>query len=220
MTKKFLITRPKYDIATSYLYDFSEGITKLLRKTKDIHITSIELSDVNRKNFENALNKETPKLIFLNGHGDRNSVLGHQDAVILDKNNVKLAKDSITYALACDSLEDLGKIAITEGAIAYIGYRAKFMIVRDPSRTSSPSKDKNALPFKKACNSMINALVFGNTVEKSIELTKKEYVHSIKSYGTSKDDPYGDVPLIRFALAWDLEFLDFEGNPNASFWTR
>lgn len=217
MVKKFLITRPKYDIATSYLYDFSESITKLVKKTKDMHITSIELSKVNRENFENALNKESPRLIFLNGHGDRKKVLGHQNVVIMDKNNVKLAKDSIIYALACDSLEDLGKVAINKGVITYIGYKARFMIVRDPSRTSSPSKDNNALPFKRACNTMINALVFGNTVEKSIELTKDEYIHSIKSYGTSKDDPYGDVPLIRFALAWDLEFLDFEGNPNVSF---
>ena len=209
MVKKFIITRPKYDIATSYLYAFSEDITKLLRKTKDIHITSLEISEVNRENFEKAIDKENPGLIFLNGHGDRKSVLGHQDLVILDDTNVKLTKDSIVYALACDSLEDLGKMAVNEGAIAYIGYRAKFMIVREPSRTSSPSKDNNALPFKRACNAMINALVFGNNIEKSIELTKKEYVHSIKSYGTSKDDPYGDVPLIRFALAWDLEFLDY-----------
>ena len=39
----------------------------------------------------------------------------------------------------------------------------------------------------------------------------------IKSYGTSEDDPYGDTPLIRFALAWDLEFLDMKGNPDAVF---
>ena len=217
MVKKFLITRPKWDVMTSYLYDFSDSTVKLVKETKDIHITSIEHSDVNRINFEGAVVKDDPELIFLNGHGDKKKVAGHENEVILDKKNIKLTKNKIVYALACDSLGELGKIAIEEGAKAYIGYKARFMIVRDPTRESTPSKDKNAFPFKKACNTLINSLIFGNTVKKSIELTKKEYIHSIKSYGTSKDDPYGDVPLIRFALAWDLEFLDFEGSPNASF---
>ena len=91
------------------------------------------------------------------------------------------------------------------------------MIVRDPSREGTPEKDKNALPFKKACFTLINSLVIGNSASDSINLTKKEYMHLIRSYGTSKDDPYGDVPLIRFALAWDYEFLDMCGDPNASF---
>lgn len=217
MVKKFLITRPRWDVMTSYLYDFSGSVTKLVKKTKGIHITSIEHSKVNRINFENIIMKENPSLIFLNGHGDKKEVAGHENEIILDKKNIKLTKNKIVYALACDSLEELGKIAVKEGAETYIGYKASFMIVRDPSKESTPSKDKNAFPFKKACNILISSLVFGNTVKRSIELTKKEYIHSIKSYGTSKDDPYGDVPLIRFALAWNLEFLGFEGNPDASF---
>ncbi len=47
--------------------------------------------------------------------------------------------------------------------------------------------------------------------------TKEEYKHSIQSYGLNNDDPYGDVPLIRFALAWDYLFLDQCGNPEVSF---
>ena len=89
--------------------------------------------------------------------------------------------------------------------------------MKDPSRNAVPDKDKNALPFRKACFTLINALVLGNPALKAIDLTKKEYEHSIRSYGTSEDDHYGDVPLIRFALAWDLEFLGMEGNPHACF---
>jgi len=114
-------------------------------------------------------------------------------------------------------LEDLGEIAVKKGAKAYIGYKARFMIVRDPSRESTPSKDKNALPFKKACFALISSLVYGNKAGDAIERAKEEYRHSIRSYGTSEDDPYGDTPLIRFALAWNLEFLDMHGNPNAYF---
>jgi len=126
-------------------------------------------------------------------------------------------KDKIIYALSCDSLYSLGKIAADIGVKAYIGYKARFMIVRDPSRDCSPSKDKNALPFRRACSVLINSLVFGIPAGEAIERTKKEYIHSIKHLGTSEDGPYGDIPLIRFALSWNLEFLGMCGNPNASF---
>lgn len=217
MIKKFLITRPKHDLITNYLHDFSKQIVKITKEIRDIHVTNLEGDKVIRKNIENCLIKENPKLIFLNGHGDKFRVAGHNDEIILDKTNIKLTKDKIVYALSCNSLEELGDIAILEDAAAYIGYKARFMLVRDPLRSSNPSKDKNALPFKRACSTLINSLVFGMTVKKSIERTKEEYLHSIKSYGTSEDDPYGDVPLIRFALAWNLEFLDVCGNPEVVF---
>ncbi len=111
----------------------------------------------------------------------------------------------------------MGEIAVEKVADAYIGYKARFMIVRYPSTEVSPHKDTNALPFKRACFTLINSLIFWMSVSQAIKMTKKEYLHSIKSYGTSEDDSYGDVPLIRFALTWNNEFLDMCGNPNASF---
>ncbi len=155
--------------------------------------------------------------MFLNGHGTKINVMGHKGEIILDKNNIKLTKDKIVYALSCDSLKGLGPMAVRIGAKAYIGYHARFMIVRDPTRAGSPDKDKNAQPFRKVCFTLINSLVFGNSVDKSIELTKKEYLNLIKSYGNSEEDPYGDAPLIRFALTWDYEFLGKQGNGNAVF---
>lgn len=217
MVKKFLITRPKHDLITSYLYDFSKDIVKTIKETVDIHVTNLEGLNVTRQNVEICLSKENPKLVFLNGHGDRKRVEGHKYEIVLDNKNAKLTKDKIIYALSCDSLEELGQIAVEEGAKAYIGYKARFMLVRDPSREGNPRKDNNALPFRRACSTLINSLVFGMPIREAIERTKKEYRHSIKSYGTSEDDPYGDVPLIRFALAWNLEFLDMYGDSSAVF---
>ncbi len=37
MVKKFLITRPKYDIITSYLHDFSKEIVRIIKGTPDMH---------------------------------------------------------------------------------------------------------------------------------------------------------------------------------------
>lgn len=217
MVKKFVVTRPNYDLITSYLHDFSKGIIKAIKATKDIHITNLEGHEATRVNLEKAINNEDPRLLFLNGHGDKRTVTGHKNEPILDEENVRLTKKRIVYALSCDSLEELGPKAVKNGAEAYIGYKASFMLVRDPTRTGSPNKDKNALPFRRACTTMINALIFGKSVETAIELTKKEYRNSIRSYGTSEDDPFGDAPLIRFALSWNLEFLDMCGNPKAAF---
>lgn len=217
MVKRVLITRPNHEIRVSYLHDFSKEIIRTIKESRDIHVTDLEGSQATRANLEKSLSKESPKLVFLNGHGDRDSVCGHKDEVILNKENIELAKGKIVYALACDSLAELGRISVEKGAEAYIGYKASFMFIRDPSRESTPNKDKNALPFKRVCVALINSLVFGMKVGESIEMAKEEYRKLIRSYGTSEDDPYGDTPLIRFALAWDLEFLDMEGNTAASF---
>ena len=95
MVKKFIVTRPNWDIMTSYLYDFSKEIIKSVKETKDIHLTSIENNEVNRINFENSVKKENPKLIFLNGHGDKKSVAGHENEIILDEKNINLAKEEL-----------------------------------------------------------------------------------------------------------------------------
>lgn len=217
MVKRLLITRPNHDVNTSYLHDFSKGIVKTIKETKTMHITDLEGPKATRDNAENCLIKENPGLVFLNGHGDRKSVGGYKSEIILDEKNIHLTKDKIVYALSCDSLEDLGEVSIKTGTKTYVGYKAKFMIVNDPTRVGTPDKDKNAFPFKKACFVLIDSLVSGLTVNRAIDLTKKEYLDLIRTYGTSEDDPYGDMPLIRFALTWDLEFLDMCGDPEASF---
>ncbi len=217
MVKNFLTTLPRHDVPTSYLYDFAKGIIKTAREMKDIHITDLKERKATRTFLEKALKKEKPGLIFLNGHGNKRFVTGHKDEVILDEKNINLAEGAIVYALACNSLEELGPLAIKQGIKTYIGYKARFMVIRDTSRMGTPQKDKNALPFKRACHALISSLVLGSTVREAIKRTKDEYLHSIRSYGTSEDDPYGDVPLIRFALAWNLEFLDMQGNQQATF---
>ena len=217
MVKLFLVTRPKHDVITSYLHAFSEDIIKTAKGMKEIHLTDLEGDAATRANLENSLVKDNPRLVFLNGQGDKQSVTGHKDEDILDLDNAHLSKGKIIYALACNSLEELGKISVQKGAKAYIGYKAKFMMVIDPSRTSSPNKDRNALPFKKACTTLINSLVLGENAGTAIGRAKEEYRQLIRSLGTSEDDPYGDLPLVRFALAWDLEFLDMRGDEGASF---
>ena len=216
MTKTMIISRPNYDLNTSYLFDFSNEFIKIIKDSKEIHVTDLDAKNATREKFQKHLEKEKPKLIFLNGYGNRNSVFGHNDEIILDEKNISLTKNAIIYAISCDSLEHLGQISIEKGTKAYIGYKARFMVISDPTHHSTPHKDNNALPFKKACTILINGLVSGFTVKEALDETKKEYLHSIKTY-TKKDDPFGDTPMIRFALTWNLLFLGMYGDPNAVF---
>ena len=121
MVKTMLITRPTYESTVNYLHDFSNKQIGIWRILKEFHVTDLEGKDATRINFENRLIKEKPKLIFLNGHGSRKSVCGHDDEVILDTKNVYLTKDAIIYAISCDALDTLGPAAIDKGAKAFIG---------------------------------------------------------------------------------------------------
>jgi hypothetical protein len=217
MVRKLLVTRPHHDISTEYLHFFAKDTLKLVKTMSDVHATDLEGEKATRSKVEQCIRKESPRLIFLNGHGSKSVVCGHKDEIILNKENIDVTKGKIVYALACDCLEELGVLAVEKGTETFIGYKAQFMIVKDPSRNTVPDKDKNALPFRKACSTLINALIECHPIREALDLTRKEYERAIRLYGTSEDDPYGDTSLIRFALAWDLEFLGMEGNPDAYF---
>ncbi len=75
----------------------------------------------------------------------------------------------------------------------------------------------DAAPFRKVCHILIHSLILGMTTGKSLEKTKAEYRKLIKTYGTSEDDPFGDVAAVGLALSWDLTCLDMVGDANASF---
>lgn len=217
MVKQFLITRPRHDKETSYLHSFSKAIVQIVKENRAIRLTELDGSKANRNEVESSLSTKDQTLAFFNGHGDEETVYGHENKAILDRDNIRLIDTKIVYALACSSLVGLGKLAIQNGARTYIGYRDEFMWIGDPSTSATPDKDKNAAPFRKVCHILIHSLVTGMPTGKSLEKTRAEYRKLIKTYGTSEDDPFGDVAAIGFALSWDLTCLDMVGDANASF---
>ena len=216
MAKQFLITRPNYGKELPYIYSFSKGIMAIAKGMDSLHVEELDRKKATRENLESSLLKSKPKLIFLNGHGDEVSVWGSDDELILDMDNIQLMNGKIVYALACESLAKLGKVAVEKGVKAYVGYRGKFRWVVDPSRTSSPEKDKNAAPFRKVCHVLGKNLLEGVPAGKAVEQTQKEYEKLIRNYGNSVDR-YGDAPLIGLMLSWNLMFLGMEGDAKAKF---
>lgn len=214
MPKKFILfTRPNYDTPTSVLHYFSGELIKNIDDVREYNIIDLEGVKATKKNFESAIIKNNPKLVILNGHGSKSAIFGNNEE-ILNKDNVNLLKSKIIYAVACDSSEELGEIAINIGkADAYIGYEAYFMVVIDPTRSSIPSKDKNLKVFIKPYATLILSLISGLPVDEAITRTRNVLKSLIREYGVSSiKDRYGDAPLIRFGLYWDLTFLKGYGN--------
>ena len=60
MAKNFLVTRPNHDINTAYLHSFAKDILKVVRTTKDIHVTDLEGDKARRDDVEGHLVKENP----------------------------------------------------------------------------------------------------------------------------------------------------------------
>jgi len=187
---------------------------KEIEDVGEYSIQNLEGPKVNRENFESYVTKTKPRLIILHGHGSKDAVFGQNYEVILDKDNISLLNSTITYAVACDSSEQLGEIAINTGnADSYVGYEGEFMVVMDPSRSSTPEKDKNLKIFIQPYATLVLSLVAGKTVNDAITETKEVLRSLIRQYGVyGIKDSYGDAPLIRFALYWDLVFLKGYGD--------
>lgn len=209
-----LFTRPNHDYATSCLHYFSKNLIKEIEEVGEFKVINLEGSNVNKDNFEKCIIKIKPRLLVLHGHGNKEAICGHANEVILEQSNIELVDSKIVYAVACDSSQELGEIAINKGnADAYIGYEGYFMVVTDPSRSSTPSKDKNMKVFIKPYATLVLSLISGKTVDNAINDTKDVLRSLIREYGVyGIRDKFGDAPLIRFALYWDLSFLKGYGN--------
>lgn len=192
---------------------------KEIRALGEHKTINLEGSNAIRKELEKALVKGNTRLVVFNGHGTKEYIYGHNDEIILDESNTGLLKSKIIYAVACDSLRELGENAVKQGgADSFIGYESQFMIVIDPTRTTAPDKDRNAKPFEQVYVMFVIALLSGLSVEDSIEKTKELIRKLIREYGVfGIRDKYGDAPLIRWALFWDLYFLSAHGDLDTVF---
>ena len=52
MVKKMLVTRPRHDVATEYLYEFSKEVIKRAKQTQGVHVTDLAAAQANRTLLE------------------------------------------------------------------------------------------------------------------------------------------------------------------------
>lgn len=211
----FLITRPKYDETTHYLFYWSQEIIELAKK-KSIQVLDLAKERANKKEFVSIVTKKQPLFIFFNGHGNADRVNGHENKVLVKVGeNEGVLKSKIVYALSCKSAKKLGPQSIKIGAIAYLGYDDDFVFVYNLGKISKPLNDNLAALFLRPSNQLVKSLLKGHSIEDSYKRSRDLFIGNIQELLTSKPSPYDyAIPY----LMWDLGHLVCLGNKSASFY--
>lgn len=202
-----IIVRTNCDLATEYTYAWTEPIITEA-ESRGFKVVLVQGKEVSMQHFNKRIDKIKPKLIMFNGHGSKNCFYDNNWEELMNLDSVRLLKDSITFARACDCLIELGSKAVQEGCPAFIGYSRKFMIPRWHSQTCKPLSDPAARPVMECSNSVVLELLKNKTVEeavvKSHELSERVMMDLIYS-----DEPFASATLQ--SVVHNDSSLDFKG---------
>lgn len=205
-----IVTRPEHDSTTKYISAWAQEVITTAYK-KGIEVIDLLRDKACRKEFEGRLKKLSPKLVFLNGHGNETSVTGHDNEVLVEVNeNEHILKGRITYALSCSSGKLLGPALANEEMTAYIGYSDEFSFVYDRRYISKPIEDPLARPFMESSNQLMVSLIKGHTAEESTERAKeifKKHCLTLSSSNATQDDLQ-----VAKCLWWNMNRLVCSGN--------
>ena len=196
-----LITRPRYEETTHYLYVWTKDL--ITSGIKDGSILNLETSKVTRKNLESYLKKNAPNNVIINGHGSATVVTGQDGEIIIEslKNDAILGNANV-YLRACECALDLGKRIVANGAQGFIGYSQKFMFPIDPDNfMSRPLEDRWARPCMDASNAIIRSLPKNSSAREAHEAGLAAHEAELANANTSEGNP-----LTAMCLAWNMAF--------------
>lgn len=187
--KSILITRPNHDLITTYLYYWSQSIIKEAIN-KNIRIFDLSGKKANRNLLTSYIKKHNPIFIHFNGHGGNSLIAGYDNEILIEVNkNDKLLAQKIIYALSCDSAKILGYSCVKNGALAFIGYKRKYILAYDVKSYTRPLKDKLARLFLEPSNLITISILKGNTVRnafrKSQDSMSRHFLYMISTKATA-----------------------------------
>lgn len=175
-----MVTRPKYDDGTEYLSYYASLILKEANKLNIIY-KDFPGKQANSREICKYLKKKNPKLIFINGHGNVDSLEGDKGEIIfsVDK-NIGLLKNKLVYARACHAAINFGKKMVYGNEGCFIGYFTPFSFWMDSRHSAIPSKDNLAKLFLEPSNEIVSFLMKGNNPKISDKKSKKMMIDNIK----------------------------------------
>jgi len=179
MNRIILVTRPKYDDGTEYLSYYASLI---LKKADELEISNkdFEGKDANSDKVTKFIEKQDPKLLVINGHGDENSIDGHREVLFSVNKNLEFLKGRITFARACHSAVNLGKEAVKNNDGCFIGYVSPFSFWINEKWSAKPSNDKTAALFLEPSNKIVESIIDGFSTEKAEEKSRKMMIENMK----------------------------------------
>src|SRR3989344_4384112 len=210
MARHLLLTRPGHDYATRYLSAWAEKFFDLA-KNKNYSIIDLYHERANRKEVESVIKKRDPCFVIINGHGNDDSITGHENEPLLMAGvNSSLLTGKIIYAISCRSARVLGKEAGQYVDPAYIGYRDDFILLYLEKHRTRPVEDKLAELFLNPSNLVVTTLLKGHSAKESVLRAQQEFLRNIQKLLTSKTKT-DDSSALRY-LVWDMKNLVLHGN--------
>lgn len=202
MSSILLITRPRYDETTNYLYYWAELVVKEA-KNRNFEVIDLAEQKANYTDFAGRTKKVNPNLIFFNGHGNPDVITGHNGEILVSvEKDIVLLKDKIIYALACSSAKNLGEAAIKNGAESFIGYKEDFIFMYDEDKSTRPKEDNTAKLFLEPSNLVMTTLIKHNTSSEAFKRSQKEFTRNIRKLMASESLQEDKSPIPW--LYWDM----------------
>lgn len=210
---RILIIRPEHDPLTRHLSCWNSKVIEFANNKGHI-VTDLHKEKANKKEFEGRMKKINPDLVLLNGHGDDESVTGHDNEVVVKEGeNSDLLKNKITYAVACSSAKILGETC-ADSTTTYIGYDEYFVLNLDRRFFSDPLRDEKAGRFLEPSNKVAISLIKGHTAKEASESSKKSFRENIVSL-LAKANPDVDALDDAKNLYWNMTHQVCLGNEEA-----
>lgn len=188
-----LITRPRHDKATNYLYFWSQPVADFAGK-KNMRLIDLSGEKANSLLVRQYNRNIKPTLLFLNGHGTEDIIAGHDDQPLISAaEDLTDFAGSVFYCRSCDSAVILGVKLVENGAKGFIGYRQKFIFGYIPQYMTKPLKDPLAKLFLDPSNlipiSLMKGHTSGTTYQKS-QVAMRTNFHKMLSSAASFEERY------------------------------
>jgi len=195
-----LLTRPSYEIVTRYLFTWSQNLVNLAGKEKWT-VFDLQKSHANFRQFSAVINKYSPRLVLLHGHGNYSAISCHNGEILIEKGiNEAILKGTDTYAFSCETGKELGPAAVKAGAKSYIGFDEVFVFYQTQGMEDKPLADKRAAKFLEPALEVSASLLSHKSPKQSFINSQKAFKKNIDSLISSKSK---EVYLVRYLL-WDL----------------
>lgn len=179
-TNTLLSIRPNYELVTRYAAAWQISI---LNAASQVGLPYIDLhgSNANSSNFFSYLNSNDPILVNIMGHGNYNVIACQNNEILLQGGyNTNALVGRVVYDLSCRAGRDLGKTAVSEGAISFLGYTEDFWIAytsgsHPDGGMNDPLADEVSRGFFESHNVAPISYIKGVTIPVSYSTSQKKF---------------------------------------------
>lgn len=217
-TRVAIVTNPSHDIATEYLYSWSQQIVaNVISQSISFDLHELKGNNVTKENLTKLIEEKNPHLILFHGHGGNNRIFGFKTNILIAcDDNEGLLINKIVHSLTCDSGEILGPKCISIGTKAFIGYQKEFKFAHLWGKTDGQRQtDVLAGMFLGPAFEVNKAILEGNTVELAYQRSQQMYVNNLQMLLTSPNPTVSKV--YASGLYHDMVNQVALGNRNSSF---